>query len=47
MVRDRILLIYFGAFTVRCRDCKRWCRVRMLPKERKVDISAMKSGEPS
>jgi hypothetical protein len=47
MVRDRIVLIYFGAFTVRCRDCKRWCRVRMLPKERKVDISVMKAGEPS
>lgn len=41
MVRDRLILIYFGAFTQRCRDCKRWTRIRMLPKEKTVDISEL------
>jgi hypothetical protein len=41
--RDRIALIYFGAVALRCRDCKRWCRIRILPKERKAEITPMKS----
>lgn len=39
--RDRVVVIYFGAFTVKCKDCSRWCRVRMLPKEQKVQINPM------
>lgn len=41
--RDRAMLVYFGAFTLRCRDCKKWCRVRLLPKERKAEITPMNS----
>jgi hypothetical protein len=41
MVRDRLILVYFGAFTQRCRDCKRWTRIRMLPKEKTVHISEL------
>lgn len=39
--RDRFVLVYFGVFAVSCRDCKRWCRVRMLPKERRAEITPM------
>lgn len=46
MFRDRIILVYFGAFTQRCRDCKRWTRVRMLPKEGKVEFTQMGSVTP-
>ena len=43
MVRDRLILLYFGAFTQRCKDCKRWTRIRMLPKEKTVAITEMGS----
>lgn len=41
--RDRAALIYFGAVALRCRDCKKWCRIRLLPKEKKAEITPMNS----
>lgn len=43
MWRDRVMLVYFGSLSVRCRDCTRWTRVRILPKEKKADFTPMKT----
>lgn len=43
MIRDRIILIYFGATALLCRDCKRWTRLRVLPREKKAEITPMHS----
>lgn len=43
--RDRAVLIYFGALTVYCRDCQRWSRVRVLPKEQRAEITPLRGSD--
>ena len=41
IIKDRAVIIYFGAFVLVCKDCSRWHRVRLLPKEQRVDTSVL------
>jgi hypothetical protein len=41
MFRDRRVIVYFGVFTNTCKDCKRTHRIRLLPREKKVDIKVL------
>ena len=41
VIKDRAVIIYFGAFILVCKDCSRWHRVRLLPKEKRLDTSVM------
>lgn len=43
VVKDRAVIVYFGAFILVCKDCSRWHRVRLLPKEQRVDTSVLNS----
>lgn len=47
VIRDRVVIIYFGAFVVICKDCHRWSRVRILPKEQRAEIQPLKSPVPN
>lgn len=42
--RDRIALMYFGVVALRCRHCERWCRVRILPREKRAEFVEMARG---
>ncbi|MDP9013788.1 MAG: hypothetical protein M3O41_14260 [Pseudomonadota bacterium] len=42
LFRDRSVTIYFGVFIVSCRDCHRRHRVRMLPKESRMEARVLR-----
>lgn len=42
IIRERSVTIYFGAFVVSCKDCKRRHRVRMLPKKGTAEMRVLR-----